>query len=101
MLGQNKKLIIFPLDELPEMTRGKGVRLLGGKGALLADATVFKAEEGLSWIDGAGRRQSADDWRNWLGKRAQAGKVQPKGFPKTSRFSPRDPAVMARVADMS
>ena len=101
VLGQNKKLIIFPLDELPEMTRGKGVRLLGGKGALLADATVFKAEEGLSWIDGAGRRQSADDWRNWLGKRAQAGKVQPKGFPKTSRFSPRDPAVMARVADMS
>jgi topoisomerase-4 subunit A len=99
VLGTNKKLLVFALEEIPEMTRGKGVRLLGGKGAELADATVFSAEEGLSWIDGAGRRQSLPDWQNWSGKRAQAGRMQPKGLPKNQKFAPRDPAIVARAAD--
>jgi len=101
VLGENKKLLIFPLDEIPEMARGKGVRLLGGKGAQVADVTVFSSEIGLAWLDGAGRRQTLDNWQDWLGKRAQAGKLQPKGLPKTSRFYPRDPVVMARVSNSS
>jgi topoisomerase-4 subunit A len=60
---------------------------------------VFTQEEGLSWIDGAGRRQSLADWQNWLGKRAQAGRMQPKGLPKNQKFAPRDPAIVARAAD--
>ncbi|MCW5723664.1 MAG: DNA topoisomerase IV subunit A [Maricaulaceae bacterium] len=97
VLGENRKLLVFPLDELPEMTRGKGVRLMGGKGFRLADAACFSAEDGLGWIDGAGRRQQETDWRDWEGKRAQAGKLVPKGFPRSNRFAPKDPAAMARA----
>jgi len=88
VIGKNKKLLAFPLDDIPVMTRGKGVRLLGGKGAQLADVTVFNAEEGLSWLDGAGRRHALEDWQNWLAKRAQAGRMVARGFPRSLRFAP-------------
>jgi len=89
VLGSNRKLLVFPLSEIPEMTRGKGVKLLGGKGAKLADVTVFAAEEGLAWIDGAGRRHGVEDWALYEAKRAQAGRIAPKGFSKANRFDAR------------
>jgi topoisomerase IV subunit A len=89
VLGENKKLLVFPLDDMPEMVRGKGVRLIGGsKQAGLADITVFASEEGLVRIDPAGRRHLVEDWRLFEGRRAQAGKLAPKGF-SSKRFDGR------------
>jgi len=89
VLGENRKLLVFPLDDMPEMVRGKGVRLIGGaKQAGLADIAVFAAEEGLVRIDPAGRRHLVEDWRLFEGRRAQAGKLAPKGF-SSKRFDGR------------
>ena len=98
LIGENKKLLVFELEEIPVMSRGKGVKLLGGKGAKLADATVFNAEDGLTWLDGAGRRFNLDDWLLWTAKRAQAGKMAPRGFPRSLRFSPRGSEFLASQA---
>jgi topoisomerase-4 subunit A len=98
VIGANKKLLTFPLDEIPQMSRGKGVRLLGGKGAQLSDATVFSSEDGLSWLDGAGRRHTLDDWELWMAKRAQAGKMIPRGFPRSLRFAPQGSEFLASQA---
>jgi topoisomerase-4 subunit A len=95
VIGENKKILIFPLSDIPTMTRGKGVRLLGGKGANVADVTVFDGEEGLSWLDGAGRRHMLDGWKDWLAKRAQAGKLVPRGFPRSLRFAPKGSEFLA------
>ncbi len=84
VLGENKKLLVFAADEIPEMVRGKGVRLLGGKAGEVADITVFNAEEGLVRVDPAGRRHLVEDWRYYEGKRAQAGKLAPRGFSSKS-----------------
>lgn len=89
VIGENRKLLVFALEEIPEMTRGKGVRLLGGKGGEVSDVTVFAAEEGLNWTDGAGRKHPVEDWKLFLGKRAQAGRLAPKGFSRAGRFAPR------------
>ncbi|MGJ3232309.1 MAG: DNA topoisomerase IV subunit A [Oceanicaulis sp.] len=80
VLGENKKLLIFAANEIPEMTRGKGVRLLGGKGGQVADITVFDSETGLVRIDPAGRRHEIDNWTLFEAKRAQAGRMAPRGF---------------------
>ena len=89
VLGENRKLLVFPLDDMPEMVRGKGVRLIGGsKQAGLADITVFASQEGLVRIDPAGRRHLVEDWRLFEGRRAQAGKLAPKGF-SSKRFDGR------------
>tara|TARA_R110000868_G_scaffold2321_1_gene17146 strand:+ start:5374 stop:7650 length:2277 start_codon:yes stop_codon:yes gene_type:complete len=98
VIGENKKLLVFPLEEIPTMTRGKGVRLLGGKGAVVADATVFSSEDGLTWLDGAGRRHGLEDWKMWGGKRAQAGRMAPRGFPRSLRFAPRGSEFLASQA---
>ena len=98
LVGENKKLLVFAADEIPMMSRGKGVRLLGGKGAELADATIFSAEEGLTWLDGAGRRFNLEDWELWTAKRAQAGKMAPRGFPRSLRFAPRGSEFLASQA---
>ncbi|MFS2317758.1 DNA topoisomerase IV subunit A [Maricaulis sp. D1M11] len=95
LIGENKKLLVFAADEIPVMTRGKGVRLLGGKGARLSDATTFDAKDGLVWIDGAGRRYAPDDWHLWQAKRAQAGKMAPRGFPRSLRFMPKGTEFLA------
>ena len=89
VIGHNRKLLVFALDDIPEMARGKGVRLLGGKAAELADITTFDSEEGLSWTDSAGRNHGVEDWTLYEGKRAQAGRVAPRGFSKANRFAPR------------
>jgi topoisomerase-4 subunit A len=86
VIGDNRKLLLFPLKELPEMPRGKGVRLQRYKDGGLADATVFKKKEGLIYIDAAGRSFTVTELRDWWGVRAQAGRLPPKGFPKSNSF---------------
>ncbi len=85
-VGENRKMIIFKRAELPEMARGKGVRLQKFKDGGLSDAQAFKLKEGLSWIDSSGRNWNVTDLKEWLGERAQAGRLPPKGFPKNNRF---------------
>ncbi len=88
IIGSNRKMLIFPLDELPEMPRGKGVKLQAYRGKdTLADAMTFFREDGLFVRDAAGRQRGFPEWEEWLGKRAQAGKAAPKGFPKSGRFT--------------
>ncbi|MDI1280813.1 DNA topoisomerase IV subunit A [Brevundimonas sp.] len=81
-LGENLKALIFPLAELPEMGRGKGVKLQTYKQGGLQDLTVFDAETGPEWADGGGRRRNWPDWKDWLGKRAGAGRMGPRGLRK-------------------
>ena len=88
VLGQNRKLIIFPLDQVPEMTRGKGVRLQKYKDGGAADARVFKKSEGLTWFDSSGRAftRPMSELKEWFGTRAQAGRLPPTGFPRHGTF---------------
>ena len=85
-VGENRKVLIFPLAELPEMARGKGVRLQKFKDGGLVDATTFVLADGLSWKDPAGRTRTETDLGEWLGKRATAGRMAPRGFPRDNRF---------------
>ncbi len=87
VVGENRKLLVFPLEELPEMGRGRGVILQKYKDGGLSDATVFTLEEGLAWTMGGGRRRCEKDLRAWIGKRAQAGRLPPMGFPKSNKFT--------------
>jgi len=86
-VGQNRKVLLFPLAELPEMGRGKGVRLQKYKDGGLSDATTFTLAEGLSWLDPAGRTRTETELAEWTGKRASAGRMAPRGFPRDNRFS--------------
>jgi topoisomerase-4 subunit A len=83
---KSRKLLIFPAEDLPVMTRGKGVLLQKVAPQTLADAKIFPAAEGLTWTDKAGRHQSEPQWKAWEGKRGQVGKLVPKGFPRSNRF---------------
>ena len=85
-VGNSRKLIIFKLSELPEMSRGKGVRLQKFKDGGLSDARTFKLKEGLTWADSSGRNFTVNELKEWIGERAQAGRLPPKGFPKNNRF---------------
>jgi topoisomerase-4 subunit A len=85
-VGENRKVLVFPLDELPEMTRGKGVRLQKYKDGGLSDARTFTLTEGLSWLDPARRTRTETDLGEWIGKRAGAGRMAPRGFPRDNRF---------------
>jgi topoisomerase-4 subunit A len=96
VVGDNRKVLIFPLAELPEMTRGKGNRLqkyaankggLPGLGGKLSDATTFTLAEGLSWKDPAGRTRTETELADWIGKRAGAGRMAPRGFPRDNKFN--------------
>jgi topoisomerase IV subunit A len=87
VIGERKKLLVFPLSELPEMTRGKGVKLQSYHDRGLADVKVFAKDEGLSWEDSAGRIRAVPEWKEYRGKRGSAGKVAPKGFSRSGRFS--------------
>jgi len=88
-IGENRKMVIFSLDQVPEMTRGRGVRLQRYKDGGLCDLKTFKAEEGLSWTDAAGRAFSLTlkELADWRGNRADAGRLAPKGFPRTNTFN--------------
>ena len=89
-LGDNRKMLIFPLAEVNELTRGKGVILQRFKDGGLASARVFEKSEGLSWLDSAGRTftLSWGELKDWVGVRAQAGRIAPKGFPRSNSFGP-------------
>ena len=91
VIGDNRKLLLFPLNELPEMPRGKGVRLQRYKDGGLADAKLFSKKDGLTYLDAAKRSftLTATELRDWWGQRAQAGRLPPKGFPKSGKFGPR------------
>ena len=86
-VGENRKVLVFALSELPEMSRGKGVRLQKYKDGGLSDARVFTLADGLSWHDPAGRTRTQTDLGDWLGKRAGAGRMAPRGFPRDNRFT--------------
>ena len=88
VVGDNKKFLVFPASELPEMTRGKGVVLQKYQKGSLSDAKIFNSGDGLTWIDRSGRVQTIDDWKPFVGKRAQAGRIAPKGFPASKKFGP-------------
>jgi len=87
-IGENRKMVIFQIEQVPEMTRGRGVRLQRYKDGGLSDIKTFEVEKGLSWVDSAGRlfNQSLKDLADWRGNRADAGRLAPKGFPKTNLF---------------
>jgi topoisomerase-4 subunit A len=87
VVGDNRKLLVFPLAELPEMAKGKGVRLQKYKDGGLSDATTFTLAEGLTWKDPAGRTRTEADLAEWAGPRAGAGKMAPRGFPRDNRFN--------------
>lgn len=87
VVGENRKVLVFALDELPEMAKGKGVRLQKYKDGGLSDATTFVLTEGLSWKDPAGRTRTETELEEWLAKRAAAGRMAPRGFPRDNKFT--------------
>ena len=91
VIGANRKLLLFPLKDLPEMPRGKGVRLQRYKDGGLADAKTFTKKDGLTYLDAAKRSftLSSAELRDWWGARAQAGRLPPRGFPKSGKFGDR------------
>ena len=87
-IGENRKILIYNIDEIPVMTRGKGVRLQKYKDGGLADVTSFNEADGLSFIDNSNRTNSVNDWKVLEGKRAQAGRMAPRGFARSGKFAP-------------
>ncbi|UWQ21253.1 DNA topoisomerase IV subunit A [Jannaschia sp. W003] len=87
-VGENRKMLLFPLAELPEMPRGKGVRMQRFRDGGLSDLAVIALEEGLKWLDPAGRTRHQTDLSDWVGTRGQAGRMAPRGFPRDNRFAP-------------
>ncbi|MDC7788727.1 DNA topoisomerase IV subunit A [Rhodoplanes sp. TEM] len=88
VIGENRKLLVFPLDQVPEMNRGRGVRLQKYKDGGLSDVKTFVGAEGLTWTDSAGRTftLSLKELADWRGNRADAGRLPPKGFPRSGKF---------------
>ena len=87
VVGENRKVLVFPLDELPEMGRGKGVRLQKYKDGGMSDLATFTMADGLSWLDPAGRTRTEVELAEWTGKRAGSGRMAPRGFPRDNRFT--------------
>ncbi|MBT9368392.1 DNA topoisomerase IV subunit A [Rhizobium sp. CSW-27] len=89
VVGENRKLLVFPLAQVPEMTRGKGVRLQRYKDGGISDIKCFALADGLTWEDSAGRifTRNKDELAEWLADRATAGRTVPKGFPRSGKFS--------------
>ncbi|MCZ4270843.1 DNA topoisomerase IV subunit A [Maritalea porphyrae] len=88
VIGQNRKLLVFPSDQLPEMARGKGVRLQRYKDGGVSDIKLFNSADGLTWTDSSGRTYTKpfDELMEWRGERAQAGRQPPTGFPRNNKF---------------
>jgi topoisomerase-4 subunit A len=100
-IGQNRKMVIFPLDQVPEMNRGRGVRLQRYREKGLADVTTFKADDGMTWVTGAGRSFTLPmkELKDWRGNRADAGRMAPKGFPKSNKFRGEHAGARDKVSD--
>jgi topoisomerase IV subunit A len=88
VIGENRKMVVFPIDQVPEMTRGRGVRLQRFKDGGLSDVKTFSVEAGLSWVDAADRTftLTLKELADWRGNRADAGRLAPKGFPRSNKF---------------
>ena len=88
VIGDNRKMVVYPLAELPEMGRGQGVQLQRYRDGGLSDATSFRFAEGLSWEMGgeSGRRRTETDLNAWRTARGAAGRMPPNGFPRNNRF---------------
>jgi topoisomerase-4 subunit A len=88
VVGDNRKLLVFPLSQVPEMARGKGVRLQKYRDGGISDAKVFRLADGLNWKDPAGRNFSlaGAELSEWIGNRGEVGRLAPRGFPKSNRF---------------
>jgi topoisomerase-4 subunit A len=89
VVGENHKLLVFKLSEVPEMTRGRGVRLQRYKDGMLSDLKTFALKAGLTWTDASSRVHSVAELRDYIGERGQAGRLRPKGFPRSNKFAPR------------
>jgi topoisomerase-4 subunit A len=89
VVGENRKLLVFPLVQVPEMSRGKGVRLQRFKDGGISDVRCFAIADGLTWEDSAGRTftKNREELAEWLADRATAGRVVPKGFPRSGKFA--------------
>ncbi|KAA0698276.1 DNA topoisomerase IV subunit A [Neorhizobium sp. P12A] len=89
VVGENRKMLVFPLSQVPEMSRGKGVRLQRYKDGGISDVRCFAIADGLTWEDSAGRlfTKNKDELAEWLADRASAGRTVPKGFPRSGKFS--------------
>jgi topoisomerase IV subunit A len=89
VIGENRKMVVFGLDQVPEMARGRGVRLQRYKDGGLSDLKTFKAADGLTWTDTADRlfTLSMKELADWHGNRADAGRIAPKGFPRSNKFA--------------
>ena len=89
IVGENRKMLVFPLVQIPEMGRGKGVRMQRYKDGGVSDMRCFAIADGLNWADSAGRSftKSKDELLEWMGDRATAGRAVPKGFPRTGKFT--------------
>jgi topoisomerase-4 subunit A len=85
IIGENRRMIIFKLNELPVMGRGRGVILQRYRDGGLSDMKCFVLKEGLTWLTGE-RQRTETDLRPWIGKRGQAGRLPPNGFPKSNKF---------------
>ena len=85
-IGDNKKMLLFPLADVPQMARGKGVVLQKFAKGSLKDVCVFNKKTGLVCRDPSGRERTFEDLKDWMGKRAQAGRLPPKGFPRSGKF---------------
>ena len=85
VIGENRKLLLFPVAEMPALNRGRGVILQKYRGGCLSDVKVFDRAEGLSWKAG-GRTMTETDLTPWIGQRAQAGRMPPRGFARTNKF---------------
>ena len=88
IVGENRKLLIFPINQVPEMPRGKGVRLQRYRDGGVSDAKVFALKDGFTWRDSSNRTWTVGngDLKDWIANRAEAGRLPPKGFPKNNRF---------------
>jgi topoisomerase-4 subunit A len=89
VIGENRKLLIFPLAELPEMPRGKGVKLQTYKDGGMLDLACFAGADGFAVIDASGRTRSIADWNEYVGRRASVGRLVPRGFPRSGKFDDR------------
>jgi topoisomerase-4 subunit A len=87
-IGENRKMVIFPIEQVPDLARGRGVRLQRFKDGGLSDLKTFKTEQGLTWVDSAGRSFTfaLKELADWRGNRADAGRLAPKGFPRNNKF---------------
>jgi topoisomerase-4 subunit A len=90
VIGENRKMLVFKLDELPELGRGSGVQLQRYRDGGLSDAMAFTLADGISWPLGGerGRVRSETDLTPWRAIRGASGRIAPNGFPRSNRFEP-------------